>query len=177
MSDTNKAILERHFNEVLNQGHLDVIDEIYADGYVLDAPVQTEGSVQAHGETHGRDGLKKRVTLFRTAFPDIHFSMDDVIAEGDQVVVQYTFAGTHTGQFGELQPTGKHISVLGMLIAQVKNDKIESAVSVFDSGDMMHQLEPEHKSPTQRFIDQLAGRLHTITGNIKKTTASHHVVS
>ena len=59
MSDVNKAILGRHFNEVLNQGELAVIDEIYADDYVLDAPVQTEGSVQAHGETHGRDGLKK----------------------------------------------------------------------------------------------------------------------
>jgi len=177
MLDTNKLILSRHFNEVLNQGLLDVVDEIYTDTYVLDAPVQTEGSVQAHGETHGRDGLKKRVTLFRTAFPDIHFSMDNLVAEGDQVVVQYTFSGTHTGQFGELAPTGKHISVMGMLIALVKNGKIESAVSVFDSGDMMHQLEPEHKSPTHHFIDQLAGRLHTISTNIKKTTTSHPVVS
>jgi steroid delta-isomerase-like uncharacterized protein len=177
MSDTNKLILSRHFNEVLNQGQLDVIDEIYADGYVLDAPVQTEGSVQAHGETHGRDGLKRRVTLFRTAFPDIHFSMDDLIAEGDQVVVQYTFSGTHTGQFGELEPTGRHISVLGMLIALVKDGKIESAVSVFDSGDMMHQLEPEHKSDIHHFIDHLTGRLHTFTASIKKTTSSHNAVS
>jgi len=177
MSDNNKLILGRHFNEVLNQGKLEVIDEIYADSYVLDAPVQTEGSVQAHGETHGRDGLKRRVTLFRTAFPDIHFSMDDVIAEGDQVVVQYTFSGTHSGQFGELPPTGRHISVMGMLIALVKDGKIESAVSVFDSGDMMHQLEPEHKSPMHHFIDSLAGRLHTITDNIKKTTSSHQAVS
>ena len=177
MSDVNKAILGRHFNEVLNQGQLAVIDEIYADGYVLDAPVQTEGSVQAHGATHGRDGLKKRVTLFRTAFPDIHFSMDDLVAEGDQVVVQYTFSGTHTGQFGELEPTGRHISVLGILIALVRDGKIESAVSVFDSGDMMHQLEPEHKSQIHHFIDNLAGRLHTLTANIKKTTSSHQVVS
>ena len=163
MLDTNKDLLSRHFNEVLNQGHLDVIDEIYADSYVLDAPVQTEGSVQAHGETHGRDGLKRRVTLFRTAFPDIHFSMDDLVAEGDQVVVQYTFSGTHSGQFGELEPTGRHISVLGILIALVKDGKIESAVSVFDSGDMMHQLEPEHKSPIHHFIDSLVGRIHHLT--------------
>lgn len=177
MSDANKLILGRHFNEVLNQGHLDVIDEIYADGYVLDAPVQTEGSVQAHGETHGRDGLRRRVTLFRTAFPDIHFSTDDFVAEGDQVVVQYTFSGTHTGQFGELEPTGRHISVMGILIALVKDGKIESAVSVFDSGDMMHQLEPEHKSQIHHFIDHLAGRLHTLSTNVKKTTSSQRAVS
>ncbi|MBI1259184.1 MAG: hypothetical protein GC204_17070 [Chloroflexi bacterium] len=175
MSDVNKAILGRHFNEVLNQGKLAVIDEIYADGYVLDAPVQTEGSVQAHGATHGRDGLKKRVTLFRTAFPDIYFSMDDLVAEGDQVVVQYTFSGTHSGQFGELAPTGRHISVMGMLIALVKDGKIESAVSVFDSGDMMHQLEPEHKSDIHHFIDQLAGRLHKFTAAIRQTGTTRPV--
>lgn len=160
MLDTNKHILRRHFDEVLNQGRLEVIDEIYADNYVLDAPVQTTGSVQAHGETHGRDGLKRRVTLFRTAFPDIHFTMDNLLAEGDQVAVQYTFAGTHTGQFGELSPSGMTIRVNGILIARVKNDKIESAVSVFDSGDMMHQLEPQHKSLIHQFIDNLVGRVH-----------------
>ncbi len=158
--DTNKAVLSRHFNEVLNQGKLDVIDEIYGDQYVLDAPVQTEGSVQKHGETHGREGLRQRVVLFRTAFPDIHFSVDNLLAEGGQVAVQYTFEGTHSGQFGELQPTGRAISVTGMLIALVSDGRIQSAVSVFDSGDMMHQLEPEHKSPIHHFIDSLVGRIH-----------------
>lgn len=161
---SNRQTLLRHFEEVLNQGDLDVIDEIYGENYVLDAPVQTDGSVQAHGETRGRDGLKRRVTLFRTAFPDIHFSVDTTLAEGDQVLTQYTFRGTHEGKFGELLPTGRKIAVMGMLIAVVQHGKIQSAVSVFDSGDMMHQLETEHKSPIHRFIDHLSGRrLHGIT--------------
>ena len=162
MVDANKLILSRHFEEVLNQGRLDVIDDIYADGYVLDAPVQTDGSVQEHGETRGRDGLKRRVTLFRTAFPDIHFLIDNLIAEGDQVAVQYTFSGTHTGQFGELAPSGRHISVTGILIALVRDGKIERALSVFDSGDMMHQLEPEHKSPMHHVTDSLVGRVRQV---------------
>ncbi|MEO8396992.1 MAG: hypothetical protein ABI700_28610, partial [Chloroflexota bacterium] len=66
---------------------------------------------------------------------------------------------------------------LGILIALVKDGKIESAVSVFDSGDMMHQLEPEHKSPIHHFIDNLAGRLHTLAVNIKKSTSSQQAVS
>ena len=137
---SNKALLRRHFDEVLNEGKLDVIDEIYNDAYVLDAPVQTNGSARAHGKTVGRDGLKRRVTLFRTGFPDIHFSVDLMVAETDKVVVQYTFSGTHLGQFLELQPTGNTISVTGVLIAQVSDGRIQSAFSVFDNGQLQQQL-------------------------------------
>jgi steroid delta-isomerase-like uncharacterized protein len=140
VGEVNKAILRRHFDEVLNHGDLAVVDEIYADGYVLDAPVRTDGSVRGHGATIGREDLKRRVNLFRTAFPDIHFAIDNLIAEGEQVAVQYRFAGTHSGVFGELQPTGRRISITGILIAALADGRIASAVSVFDSGDMMRQL-------------------------------------
>jgi steroid delta-isomerase-like uncharacterized protein len=162
MLDANKVILGRHFGEVLNQGRLEVIDEIYADGYVLDAPVQTDGSVAAHGETRGREGLKRRVVAFRTAFPDIQFTVEDILADGDRVAVQYAFAGTQDGRFGELEPTGRTVRVTGMLIARVTDGRIQSAVSVFDSGDLLHQLEPEHRSPMRRLIDELAGRLQRL---------------
>jgi steroid delta-isomerase-like uncharacterized protein len=137
---SNKAVLRRHFDEVLNQGKLDVIDEIYDVDYVLDAPVQTDGSALAHGQTLGRDGLKRRVDLFRTGFPDIHFAVDLMLADGDKVVVQYTFEGTHLGQFLELDPTGNTISLTGILIARVSEGRVQSAVSVFDNGEMMQQL-------------------------------------
>src|SRR4051812_30759542 len=117
--ESNKALLRRHFHEVLNQGKLDVIDEIYDEGYVLYAPVQTDGSARAHGQTLGREGLKRRVTVFRTGFPDIHFGVDLMVADSDKVVVQYTFNATHLGQFLELKPTGNTVSVTGILIAQV----------------------------------------------------------
>jgi len=105
-AEANKAILRRHFDEVLN----------------------------------GRDGLKRRVVMFRAALPDIHFVINNLIAEGKQVTVQYTFCGTHMGVFGELQPTGRRISVTGILLAAPVDGRIESAVSVVDSGDMMRQL-------------------------------------
>jgi steroid delta-isomerase-like uncharacterized protein len=159
MSEANKALLQRHFNEVLNEGKLDVIDEIYSDNYVLDAPVQTEGSAQAHGQTLGREGLKKRVTLFREAFPDIYFSVDTILAEDAQVAVQYTFSGTHAGQFRELAPTGAHIAVTGILIAQVSAGKIDSAVSVFDTGEMMHQLMPQPKTSLHHLAEHFLVRV------------------
>jgi len=162
MPDANKTLLSRHFLEVLNDGHLAVIDEIYADGYVLDAPMQTDGSLEAHGETRGRDGLKRRVSSFRTAFPDIEFTVDDMLADGDRVAVQYAFTGTHTGRFSDLEPTGRTVSVTGMLLAQVADGRIQRAYSVFDSGEMLHQLVPEPKGEIHRFLDDVIGRLHHV---------------
>ncbi len=161
MLEANKQVLKRHFEEVLNRGQLEVIDQIYTTDYVLDAPVQTDGSAQAQGQTLGRDGLKRRVTLFRTAFPDIHFSLGMVVAENDLVTVQYTFSGTHNGQFRELAPTGHKISVMGILIARVLEGQIASAVSVFDSGDMMRQL-TDH--PNQ---EHLPGFLHGVVDHLR----------
>jgi predicted ester cyclase len=139
--EANKMILRRHFDEVLNLGNLSVIDDIYSDRYVLDAPVQTDGSIRASGKTYGRDGLKRRVVLFRSAFPDIHFTIGALLAEGDQVAVQYTFKGTHRGNFGELEPTGRSVAVTGILIAQLIDSKIATAFSVFDSKELLNQLE------------------------------------
>jgi steroid delta-isomerase-like uncharacterized protein len=136
----NKAVLDRHFNQVLNQGLLDVVDEIYTSDYVLDAPVSSDGSSQTRGLTQGREQLKQRVTLFRTAFPDIHFSQDDVVGEGDTVVVRYTFSGTHMGIFAGVKPNGHSISIMGILVAHLKDGKIQEAWSAFDSAELMKQL-------------------------------------
>ncbi len=136
----NKAVLARHFTEVLNQGHLDVIDEIYTSDYVLDAPVQSDGSSQARGLTHGREQLKQRVTLFRTAFPDIQFTQDEVVGEDDTVVVRYTYRGTHQGVFAGVQPSGHSIAIPGILVAHLTNGKIWQAISAFDSAELMKQL-------------------------------------
>jgi predicted ester cyclase len=138
---SNKAVLRRHFEEVLNEGLLDVIDEIYTEGYVLDAPVQPDGSSAAQSLTKGRDGLKKRAIAFRTAFPDIHFTINTMLAEGDLVSVHYTFRGTHRATFLSVAPAGNVIDISGMIIARLINNQIDSAWSVFDSGHLLHQLQ------------------------------------
>jgi steroid delta-isomerase-like uncharacterized protein len=138
--EANKAALNRHFQEVLNQGQLQVIDEIYTEDYTLDAPVSSDGQSRNRSLTQGREQLKQRVTLFRTAFPDIHFTTDEVIGEENSVVVRYTYRGTHQGVFAGLEPTGRSISVMGILIAHLQNGRIQEAVSVFDSAELMKQL-------------------------------------
>lgn len=139
--ESNKAVLRRHFEQVLNEGLLDVIDEIYTEDYVLDAPVQPDGSTAAQSLTKGRNGLKKRATAFRTAFPDIHFTINIMIAEGDMVSVHYTFRGTHRDTFLSVAPAGNVIDISGILIARLINNQIDSAWSVFDSGQLLHQLQ------------------------------------
>ncbi|PYE53895.1 ester cyclase [Deinococcus yavapaiensis] len=138
-AERNKQVVRRHFEEVLNAGRLEVVDELYAPTYVLDAPVRTDGSADAT-LTRGREGLKNRVAMFRAGFPDIHFTLDDVMAEGDLVAVRYTFAGTHDGSFGGLAATGRSIRVPGILMARLKDGLIEEAWSGFDGGGMMAEL-------------------------------------
>ena len=88
--EENKAIVRRIFEEVWNQGKLDVIDDIYAADFVDHMP----GSP----DIHGPEGFKQFVNMYRTAFPDIKFTIEDQIAEGDKVVNRFTFTGTHKGE-------------------------------------------------------------------------------
>ena len=140
MTGDGKVVVRRHFEEVLNQGRLDVIPELYTAAYVLDAPVQSDGTTAAQGKTLGQAGLAERVTLFRTAFPDIHFDVDAMIAEGERIAVQYRFRGTHWGRFLGLEPSGRQIDIAGMLIARLVDGRIDAAWSVFDSGQLLQQL-------------------------------------
>lgn len=136
-----KAVLRRHFEEVLNRGSIDVIEELYSDDYVLDAPFSSDGVPQEHAVTSGRDGLRERVELFRTAFPDIRFSVEEMFAEGHAVAARYVFRGTHRGSFGEIAATGRTVSVTGILVAHFRAGTIYEAFSAFDSGDMVRQLD------------------------------------
>ncbi len=138
--ERNKAVLMRHFNEVLNQGLLGVVDEIYSSDYMLDAPIRSDGSSQSRSLTQGRDQLKQRVSLFRTAFPDIHFAMDEIIGEDDTVVVHYTYRGTHLGVIAGTEPSGRSITITGILIAHLLSGRIQDALSVFDTAELMKQI-------------------------------------
>jgi steroid delta-isomerase-like uncharacterized protein len=135
-----KAVVRRHFEEVLNLGSVDVIDDLYSDDYILDAPFSSDGTPQEHAVTSGREGLRERVELFRTAFPDIRFSVEEMLAEGDAVAARYVFRGTHLGRFGDIEATGRTLSVTGILVAHFRAGTIYEAFSAFDSGDMLRQL-------------------------------------
>ncbi len=107
-TEENKAVVRRFFEDLFNAGKLTSADEIVAADYVNHNP--------APGETPGRDGLTQFVTLVRGAFPDLHFAVEDQLAEGDKVVTRWTAAGTPQGEFFGVAPTGKRIEMTGISI-------------------------------------------------------------
>lgn len=125
----NQALVRRYIEEVVNKGNLTAVDELIAPDYVSHA-VGTP-------EVKGREGLKQRVTLLRTAFPDVHVTVDDMIAAGDKVATRTTFHGTHKGEYLGIAPTGKAITATGIGITHIANGKIQE---VWLAGDLLQQL-------------------------------------
>lgn len=116
MSERNKRVVRRSFDEVYNQGLLDVVDELVARDFVAHAGSQ---------EIHGPDGMKQYVAALREAFPDLHLKIDDQVAEGDRVVTRWTASGTHTGHLRGLPPTGK----LGVM-SGIDIDRVVDGVAI-----------------------------------------------
>jgi steroid delta-isomerase-like uncharacterized protein len=132
MSDTNKAILRRFFEELFTAGDLSVADEIVALSYVNYNAVP--------GETPGREGLKQFVTDLHKAWADLNFVVEDQVAEGDKVTTRWTVTGTHQGEFAGVPATGKPVSVSGTNIHRVTDGQIQEAWLDWDALGMMQQL-------------------------------------
>ena len=134
LSETNKTVSRRFFEEVFGKGNLNVLDEIVAKDHVNSGP----GAIS--GLPNGPEGSKQFVTAYRNAFPDVHFTIDDQIAEGDKVVTRWTAQGTHQGELAGLPATGKSSTVSGIVVDRLVNGKIAESWSIFDEFGMMQQL-------------------------------------
>ena len=131
MSKENKALTPRLLEEVWHQGNLDVADEVHDANYI------------SHGmgiDTPGTAGFKQFVTAYLGAFPDMHFTVEDQIAEGDKVVTRWTATGTHTGELMGIPPTGKQSTVTGISIGRYAGGKIVEVWDNWDALGMLQQL-------------------------------------
>ena len=108
MSEANKATARRFYDEFLNKGDTSVVDAVYTPNVVIHAPPSPPGSAP------GTEGLKQMIGMYRTAFPDFHVTVDEMVSEGDVVVVRMTFQGTHTGDLMGIPPTGNKINIHGV---------------------------------------------------------------
>jgi steroid delta-isomerase-like uncharacterized protein len=117
MSETNKRVQRRLMEEVWNQGHFAVVDELVAADYLGHSSVPSD-------ETHGRDGYRAFYRALRQAFPDFEVTVDDQIAEGDRVVTRWTARGTHRGEFHGIPPTGRRGAITGITIDRIANGKV-----------------------------------------------------
>jgi steroid delta-isomerase-like uncharacterized protein len=132
MSTINKTILRQFFEELFSRGDLSVADEIVALDYVNHNP--------APGEPPGREGLKGFVVYLRAAFPDIHFTIEEQLGEGDKVVTRWTATGTQQGEFVGIPATGKPVNVTAINIHRVSDGQIQEAWLNWDALGMLQQL-------------------------------------
>ena len=112
-TDDNKALVRRGIEECLNKGNLSVADEIFAPDFVFHTPAQPE-------PFRGPAGFKQYVSTIRTAFPDIHFTVADMFAEGDRVGARWSATLTHRGEFFGIPPTGNRAVLTGIHVYHVR---------------------------------------------------------
>ena len=130
-TDQNKDAARRYYVRVLNDGDVDLLDELAVETYEEHDPVPGQGT--------GRQGLKDRVAILRDAFGQT-FTIEDVVAGGDRVVVRWTGRGTHSGEFMGIPPTGRSFTIEGIDVIRFENGRMAEHWHVVDQLALMQQL-------------------------------------
>jgi len=133
MLDKNKTLVRNYYDECWNRGMLDRIGEFVSKDCRYHDPV-----FPSLGP--GLNSLRGHIGMCRTAFPDLRFTIDDVIAERDEVVIHWTAQGTQQGQFLSLPPTRKFAVVSGTSIYRIANDKIVEQFADWNLLTLLEQL-------------------------------------
>ena len=130
MSEQNKAIVRRFYDEVLNKGDFEVVDELCAPNFV--------DHTAPHSVDPGIEGIKQQIAIYRGAFPDLHVTVEEMVAEGDTVVSRTTTRGTHNGDLMGMAPTGKQVAVRGLDLVRLTDGK---AVEVWHHDEDLAMLQ------------------------------------
>lgn len=132
MFEQNKAIFRAIPEKVVNTGNLDAADHYFAQDFV--------DHTTPAGLPNGLAGFKAYITRLRSAFPDLHFTVEDVVAEGETVVVRATARGTMTGDFLEMKATGKTATWTEIHIGRLADGKVVEHWATIDQLGMLQQL-------------------------------------
>ncbi len=132
-AEENKAAFRRIPEEIINTGNLDLADELLAPDYIEHVPLPP-------GLPSGVAGFKAFWTAFRTAFPDIQYTTETVLGEGDLVAGHFTVRGTHQGELMGVAGTGKQVTWTETHIARYENGKLVEHWGNSDDLGMMTQL-------------------------------------
>jgi steroid delta-isomerase-like uncharacterized protein len=130
--EENKTLVRHFVDEVQSRGNIDLIDELCSPEFVNHSAPP--------GLPANREGVKLVTSMFRQAFPDSYFGVEDMIAEGDKVATRKTFHGTHEGEFLGIPPTGRPVSIGLIDIVRVADGRVVEHWSIGDSLGMMEQL-------------------------------------
>jgi steroid delta-isomerase-like uncharacterized protein len=117
MRDQKAKVVERYFEEVWNQGRLEVLDELLQPDY-------ENHSASTPNPPPGPAGLKPIVAAMRQAFPDLHYVIEQIVVGDDAVAVRVRLSGTHRGDFFGIPPSGKRFEVTQTNIERFRDDKL-----------------------------------------------------
>ena len=131
--EENKAVIRRYFDEIVNQGKMELYSEFMAENVLGYDATDPEPKV-------GFENVKQVMILFHTAFPDLQCPLYDILAEGDKVVVRWGLRGTHRDLFMGVPASGKKVDVSGIIIYRLENHKIIEYWGRFDTLGLMKQV-------------------------------------
>lgn len=133
LTEANTDLIDRVWEEAIENGEMAVVDEALASDYVLHTPAAPE-------PIHGTEGFKQYKAGLREAFPDISVTIEDRIV-GDQAIVdRYTMRGTHDGEFNGVPPTGTEVEFTGIIVHYLEDGEVVENVTEFDVRGLMEQL-------------------------------------
>jgi predicted ester cyclase len=128
MSEENKQLVRRYYDQVINGRDLDVVGEFFADERIV-------------------EGVRRGCFSYFTAFPDLHVSLDELIAEGDAVFVRSTLTGTHDGEYKGIAPTGRHVAAEAAEVFRVGDGRFVGYWCLTNVAGLMRQLTEEPAVP------------------------------
>jgi steroid delta-isomerase-like uncharacterized protein len=133
MSAENKELVRRAFDDATNEGRLDVLDEILAPDFV-------RHDLGGGRDMTGPESIKRFIAGQRAAFPDLHVTIEELVAEGDIVVARYSATGTHRGELAGVAPTGNEVRWSGVNVYRIANGKIAETWQLADMLGLMRQI-------------------------------------
>ena len=131
-TENNKAVISKFIEEVINQNRMDRADDLVVEDFVELDPLP--------GQRQGREGLKEVLGMMRAAFPDMHWVVEETVAEGNTVISRFTWTGTHRGDFLGVPATGRSVVVKGVVIDELAGGKMSRSRIQMDTLGMMQQL-------------------------------------
>jgi len=130
--EDNAKIVRRFVEEVITQGHVDLAAQFVSNDVVEQVPFPGQGP--------GLEGLKDVLRGMRTAFPDLNFSIQEQISEGDKVASRFEWTGTHQADFLGVPATGRQVRVWGIVIDRLEDGRIKDTRIIMDTLGLMIQL-------------------------------------
>jgi steroid delta-isomerase-like uncharacterized protein len=130
--EANKALVRRFYEEIFNQKNMDALDALL--------PSDAVDHALPPGMPAGREGVRQFIGMYLTAFPDMRVTLEDLLAEGDKVVVRTTYRGTHQAELMGIPATGKQVTVTSIEILRCAGDQLAEHWAAVDQLGMLQQL-------------------------------------